>query len=403
MRILFVLGKYYPFAGANGVCVSRIQEVLFRRGIESDIVAEGEDYWESISPYGKIYLAKVENHSDFSRLKRYLSVLRYPVYFPNNITNYEYTIDHALSDNTYDAIIAVLKPLDGAIAASKYSNMLLYELDSITNNDDNQRGIRRLLRFRAEKYELKLYEKSNAIFHMMSHRSFYEKDKYRSYAKKTLFLDIPQLVNENIPDLPKEGDKATIMYSGILNSKMRSPEYVISLINRYVALFGENIELNFFSRGNCENLLEIAQNESNGVIRKRGYVSLDELNKEVSSTDFLLSIGNNLTGQVTSLPSKVISYMAYGKPIIHIDAGKNDVAKKYLSKYPLSIIINPHFELQDNVKKLNTFINECKGKRVPFDLVESVFTMNTPAFTANCFEQSISRYCSGTVRKARIH
>ena len=95
--------------------------------------------------------------------------------------------------------------------------------------------------------------------------------------------------------------------------------------------------------------------------------------------------------------------MAYGKPIIHIDAGKNDVAKKYLSKYPLSIIINPHFELQDNVKKLNTFINECKGKRVPFDLVESVFTMNTPAFTANCIEQSISRYCSGTVRKARIH
>ena len=44
MRILFVLGKYYPFAGANGVCVSRIQEVLFKRGIESDIVAEGEDY-----------------------------------------------------------------------------------------------------------------------------------------------------------------------------------------------------------------------------------------------------------------------------------------------------------------------------------------------------------------------
>ena len=403
MRILFVLGKYYPFAGANGVCVSRIQEVLFRRGIESDIVAEGEDYSESITPYGKLYLAKVKTHSDFSRLKRYLSVLRYPVYFPINISNYEYTIDHALSDNTYDAIIAVLKPLDGAVAASKYSNMLLYELDSITNNDDNQRGIRRLLRFRAEKYELKLYENANAIFHMMSHRAFYEKDKYRSFVKKTIFLDIPQLCNENIPDHTEDGENVTIMYSGILNRKMRSPEYAISLINRYVTLFGENIELNFFSRGNCEEILEIAQNESNGVIRRHGYVSLEELNKEVSATDFLLSIGNNLTGQVTSLPSKVISYMAYGKPIIHIDAGKNDIAKEYLSKYPLAIIIDPHSDLGDNAKKINAFIHECKGKRVPFEHVESIFTMNTPAFTANCIEKSVSKFCSGTVKKIEIH
>ena len=149
--------------------------------------------------------------------------------------------------------------------------------------------------------------------------------------------------------------------------------------------------------------MEIAQNESNGVIRRHGYVSLEELNKEVSATDFLLSIGNNLTGQVTSLPSKVISYMAYGKPIIHIDAGKNDIAKEYLSKYPLAIIIDPHSDLGDNAKKINAFIHECKGKRVPFEHVESIFTMNTPAFTANCIEQSISRYCSGTVRKARIH
>ena len=405
MRVLFVLGKYYPYASANGVCVSSIQKALLNKGIESDVVVEGKDYSESISPYGygKIYHAKLETYLDYSRLKRYLSVFRYPLFYPNNISNFQSAIDHALSENSYDAIIAVLKPLDGAVAASKYSNMLLYELDSITNNDDNQRGIRRLLRFRAEKYELKLYENANAIFHMMSHRAFYEKDKYRSFVKKTIFLDIPQLCNENIPDHTEDGENVTIMYSGILNRKMRSPEYAISLINSYVTLFGENIELNFFSRGNCEEILEIAQNESNGVIRRHGYVSLEELNKEVSATDFLLSIGNNLTGQVTSLPSKVISYMAYGKPIIHIDAGKNDIAKEYLSKYPLAIIIDPHSDLGDNAKKINAFIHECKGKRVPFEHVESIFTMNTPAFTANCIEQSISRYCSGTVRKARIH
>ena len=400
MRLLFVLGRYYPKPSANGVCVLRVQEALAKRGVFSDVVADGETETIIDSQYGKLYTGPIVNISKLSAPQRIAAALRYPLYFPSNIKLYSNIIDSALSENCYDAIIAVVRPLDGAFAAAKYSNLLIYELDSITNNEDNEHGYRRFLRPRTQRLEQILYEKASFVFHMYSHKTHYSQKRYHRFSHKCTFLDIPQMVDEKIEDRATgTADPVRILYSGILTDKMRSPEYSISLIKELIKQGVVKAELNFYSRGNCEHMLEEAQRDTDGAVRQRGYVSLEELNAAVAETDFLLSIGNSMSGKVTSLPSKVISYMSYGKPIIHIDGGSNDTAKEYLAKYPLVLVIDPKADLQENVKKLQSFLKDSIGKRVPFKEIEAIFERNTPDYTADNILKAVSSRCKGTVVK----
>lgn len=400
MRLLFVLGRYYPKPSANGVCVLRVQEALAQRGVLSDVVADG-DVEETIDcQYGKLYTGPIVNVSKLSTPERLAAAARYPLYFPSNIKWYGNTIDRALSENCYDAIIAVLRPLDGAFACAKYTNMLIYELDSVSNNDDNEHGYRRFLRPRTLHLEQALYEKASYIFHMYSHKAHYSHRRYQRFAHKSAFLDIPQMVDEKIEDRAVgDGDPVKILYSGILTARMRSPEYAITLMKELIRQGAVKAEMNFYSRGNCEDMLEEAQRETEGAVHQHGYVSLEELNAAVGETDFLLSIGNTMSGKVTSLPSKVISYMSYGKPIIHIDGGRNDTAKEYLAKYPLVLVIDPAADLQENVKKLQSFLENSIGKRVPFTDIERIFERNTPDYTAEHIIKAVSSRCIGTVIK----
>lgn len=400
MRLLFVLGAYFPKASANGVCVSRVQEALKNLGVFSDIVAEGTAEKVTDSQYGKVYTTVLTDIERLSRFQRIMAALRYPVYFPSNIKSYRHMIDTALSENSYDAIVAVLRPLDGALAAMSYSNLLIYELDSIANNDENEHGFRKYLRHRVLLAERVLYRKASYIFHMQSHKAFYRQKHYDCFSDKSTYLDIPQLIDEKISDRSSDDtDLIKVLYSGILNTRTRSPEYPVSLIKELNQQGIANVELNFYSRGDCEEMLEKEQQKTNGSIRKHGYVSLNELNLAVAETDCLLSIGNCSTGKVTSLPSKVISYMAYGKPIIHIDGGANDVAKDYLDKYPLAIVIDPKARMENNLLALHTFLQNNLGKRVPFDDVARIFVRNTPEYTAEQIIKAVSEHCCSSVTK----
>ena len=79
MRLLFVLGRYYPKPSANGVCVLRVQEALAKRGVFSDVVADGETETIIDSQYGKLYTGPIVNISKLSAPQRIAAALRYPL------------------------------------------------------------------------------------------------------------------------------------------------------------------------------------------------------------------------------------------------------------------------------------------------------------------------------------
>jgi glycosyltransferase involved in cell wall biosynthesis len=204
-----------------------------------------------------------------------------------------------------------------------------------------------------------------------------------------VYTDIPELTrvasledNQNLENgFTKENkeNQIVMVYSGHLSKDYRSPTKLISLIKAMSETI--NISCLFFSRGDCEDELRQAEIDTNGIIKRMGYVSQEELSKYTHKADFLLDIGNRLSGEDYSLPSKVICYMAMGKPIIHIN-GVNDSAIKYLEKYGLAINISEESDIKDAAKQTIKFINSNRGKIIPFDEVAEKFPQNTPEYTA---------------------
>ena len=381
-RILFVCGNYDPYPSANGVCVLRLQEALLERGIASDVVCSSSDNGVTTSKYGDVYHLQIPViKSGF--IRKIVRLFIWPLKDPRLVSTYKRTIKQAMNEHDYSLLIGVLRPIEGLLACESLGDYAIYECDSITNNGENEAGLKRILRNRVDNIEKRIYDKAKRIFHMACHSAYYSQSKYSIWRGKSEIIDIPQLVDEGIVDHSSDHqDEIKILYSGTLSRDTRSPAYAITLIKELTQITDTRITVDFYSRGNCETMIKEAETVSGGVIKQRGYVTLQQLNEAVGNTDLLLSIGNCLSGTVTSLPSKVISYMAYGKPIIHIDGGSNDIAKSYLEKYPLAIIVDPNKDLTENVNKLDKFIKASFGKRVEIETLKKQFQLNTPEYTA---------------------
>lgn len=179
-----------------------------------------------------------------------------------------------------------------------------------------------------------------------------------------------------------------MVYCGLLSRDYRPPYRLIDLVREMSKSL--DIECLFFSRGDCEDTLREAEEKTNGIIKRMGYVSQDVLEEYLVKADFLLDIGNHLSGDDYSLPSKVVEYISSGKPIIHMN-GVNDSAIEYLEKYGHSVNV-PDGDIKDEVvEAVVKFVLETKGKRKDFSEIIELFPQNTPQYTAEIILDAINK------------
>ena len=143
-------------------------------------------------------------------------------------------------------------------------------------------------------------------------------------------------------------------------------------------------ELKFFSQG-CEEEILSFQNSSYVVC---GYVGQKELDEEILNADYLINIGNLVSH---SLPSKLITYMSYGKPIIHFCLQEDDVCIEYLEKYPLSLVIKYNESLDSASERIKEFINSTDKKVIDFDDLRKMFKMNCPEYSAKLIIENLEK------------
>ena len=114
--------------------------------------------------------------------------------------------------------------------------------------------------------------------------------------------------------------------------------------------------------------------ESNS--RVLSWVPADQLSVLYEEHDCLLSIGE-LPGR--QLSSKIFSYMATGKPIVHIYHADDDVNLPYFKNYPLSLTLRDDGALlEENVKRLCLFLLWARGKKSVYSTVHEVMYECTP-------------------------
>lgn len=397
-RVLFTAGMYYPYSDAIGSCIIKLQEALLNEGISSDVVTYSDRTGLLCSgKYGDIYGVKSSQRelsvSFKNKLDRVLKVAPYfftwPLSRPFQLRKMKALVSQLNKEHDYDAIIGTSLPIDTLLVVTSFNNSIVYELDGLTCNPNYRRGIKKHLHHRVDYLENKVFKKSGLIIHMIQNEEWFNSNKYIRYKNKSVYADIPNLI---VPNLSYDNQKRSIpllIYAGSLISDYRSPEYLLSLLESMSKEI--NYNAHFYSSGDCQYLVENAQIETKGMIEVKERISSDELDKVMKQADFLLSIGNSMSGNDRSFPSKVITYMALQKPIIHIAGNENDSAIPYIEKYGLSVIINPKDDFNDNVEKLIHFITNNIGKESSFEETRQKFPMNTPEYTVHIIQDFVEK------------
>ena len=111
------------------------------------------------------------------------------------------------------------------------------------------------------------------------------------------------------------------------------------------------------------------------------------LEEAIAKADVLVSVGNRVS---RSVPSKLITYISYGKPVVHFSSQKGDVCVQYLEKYPLGLVLREWDNAETNANKLYEFVEKNRGKMVDFSEISNPFLMNTPSYSADLIEDIIS-------------
>lgn len=384
-RIIVLTTTYLNKPYANGVCARNIVRALRSAGHTVNVVCF-EDKVIPEEDIGQVCCIPkppkrvTGDNSLFRRIGRTIKAIKKPEMDEQFVDNYFNITNKLLQTKCFDVLITMFFPIEGLEATSRIKQVypgiktIAYELDSI--GDGILCSVRQAVKNRSYvHWQKRVYEQIDHIIIMKSHQVYWKKVFGKRFQGKLLVSDLPVLVQHN-QSIKKTDESISMVYSGRIDSIYRSPKYLLSVLSELKKqLF---FDFYFYSEGDCETVISEAAKQ-NSQIHQCGYVCQGELEKALEESDFLINLGNRTSNNV---PSKLISYISFGKPIVHFSSQKDDVCRSYLEQYPLALIIDDSMKIDEAAKKLLFFVQSTKGKRLPFNLIESIFQENSPSHSA---------------------
>lgn len=383
-RIAVLSTIYLNKPSTNGICAINLVNELKGMGHEIEVVCYEDATCSSCDIHIHTIKKKQEKINSFTR-KLY-------ILFCILIGTVRFSIDNTLVENytrelclmhkkkSFDAVIAMFFSPESLQAVYEFKKLFpkvkvfAYELDSIGDGISDTKHFFLIDRI-YKKWLKKIYSAIDNIFIMKSHEMYWRKTFGGQFEKKLKVVDLPVLISKQMP-IFASSTQISMLYAGLIEKKYRSPSYLLLVLAELREMVP--FRFTFYSKGDCEEEIARAAGHTEGISQK-GYVSPEELEQAIFSTDFLVSIGNSVS---RSLPSKVITYLSYGKPIIHFSSQKNDVCKEYLEKYPLAYVICDSVPIKEACEKFYDFILESRGKTMASGEIQKLFYHNTPAYSA---------------------
>lgn len=167
-----------------------------------------------------------------------------------------------------------------------------------------------------------------------------------------------------------------MIFTGAFTAKVR-PDYLLSLM----AEMGSAVHVDVRTSDLWVKRLGAEFAFRNGESSVGPWVDASELLALYEANDVLLSIAEVDGSQMSS---KIFSYMATGKPIVHIYYANNDVNMRYLQDYPLALCVKADGALVvKNAQLIELFLLWTSGRRASAEEVEARFAKCTPVYVAN--------------------
>jgi len=167
-----------------------------------------------------------------------------------------------------------------------------------------------------------------------------------------------------------------LVFVGTLYKKLRSPKFLLACIVSLSRTFpAQRFEIHFYGSVNdCGDDFLMVPDMPNCRVLIHGLVSRRKVTQAMICADVLVNIGNDSEAQ---LASKVIEYMAVGKPILNVVSIAQDASISALADYPSTFTVfrsgsQPSFDV---IKALGDFILNPRpvDDRV-IDLIRSQFS-----------------------------
>ena len=152
--------------------------------------------------------------------------------------------------------------------------------------------------------------------------------------------------------------KKRLVFTGSLYRDIRNPAYLLKLL---AGVFAGNpeVEAHFYGRLNdCADLFETLLKQFPKNLFVHGLVTRAAAADAVTQADALINIANRTRHQ---LPSKLVDYMAAGKPIINIVSIEDDNSLEFLKGYPqtATFMDRPDAGIKGDAERLADFIADA--------------------------------------------
>lgn len=403
-HIVFLVGSYYPYYSAVGKCLGNIasefekdyrvtviceknvvgqadQELLHTQkiirvttGMHARRIRIDDKVKQARGPgryfwMGMLYLAKLERfaRSALSRSACDRQVIR------------AYLEGFSRISEPVDVIIPTCNQFESVAAAMQYQSahpgvqIIPYLFDLFADSVNINRGkflLKRHWKANME-YERQMFEASDFVFHV-SNWSGHIRQYFPEYLAKSEEVEHPLLVpDRETPSVSQDG-KIHIVYTGVVDAVIRSPEKTLEVL---AGLNDDSICIDFYSFGSAEKLVEQFVARSKAIIA-HGQVDSGTAAQARRNANILLSIGN--AGGNFQMPSKLIEYIASGKPILHFMQSAGDPAATLLARYQLAKVVDLGSDIP--YQELEQFIREKADTVLNFEQVRKVFQDADPVF-----------------------
>ena len=194
-------------------------------------------------------------------------------------------------------------------------------------------------------------------------------ERFSGVASKISVIPPLFLGEVNTHDKPNLAKGRRLVFTGSLYRDIRNPAYLLELLAG-VFTQAPDTEAHFFGRLNdCADLFAAPLRNFPNNLFVHGLVTRAAAAGALDNASVLINIANRTRHQ---LPSKLVDYMASGKPIINMVSIEDDNSLSFLKDYPITATFmeNPNADIAGDVARLNTFI--ARAEPVKLEIVASL-------------------------------
>lgn len=278
----------------------------------------------------------------------------------------------------YDVVIAACAYYEAAEALMRYkgryglkAKLALYQVDPLAENE---------IYLNNNESQLQTYEKAlyQAVDHVFTTPIIYKtKEKLGWDMSSVTAVEFPLSLGSVSQKKPNSRDEIRCVYAGYLYGKLRDASFTLDLFSK---LTDPRIRLYIVGKGQEQLLRTYESGQLKGRMLILGEKTATECDEILSEADVLINIGNTVSNQV---PSKLLHYISFGKPILNITACKDCPTLSYTKRYPLSLdVADTKTADEKTVKTVCQWLQENYQRTVEHVEIMQLFEDCTPGFIA---------------------